>query len=132
MTDSSPTLPDNEAIRQLGRAGYLNCLTDIEPGQGIVRATFDLALIGKLRDDGRFASGILYRLHTDIGHDLIDFRSFAGAFGKGSLQIVIDKKTGKFYADVDKYNVYQDLVGLFGHAFGEVLPYVWRRFWKKG
>ena len=65
----------------------------------------------------------------DVGAKLTDFRSYRGVLGKGSLQIVLDKETGRFYADCDKFNIYEDLVNIFGHSFGEVVPYFVRSSW---
>jgi hypothetical protein len=39
----------------------------------------------------------------------------------------MDRYTGHFYADVDRFNPYQDVVNAFGHVFGEVLPHLFRR-----
>jgi hypothetical protein len=86
-----------------------------------------LSAIRALRADGRFAEGMLYGLHTDVGEDLTDFRSYRGTFGRGSLQIVIDKRTGAFYADIDQWNPYADVVNWVGHAFGEVVPHWFRK-----
>jgi hypothetical protein len=43
------------------------------------------------------------------------------------MQLVIDQQTGHFHVDVDRFNPYQDVVNFFGHAFGEVLPNLFRR-----
>ena len=73
-------------------------------------------VLSHLRADDRFKEGLFYGLHRDVGHALTDFRSFRGALGEGSLQIVIDKETGRFYADVDKWNPYADVVNFIGHT----------------
>lgn len=122
----------NEAHRQLEAAGCLPFLRDVLVSQFTVAAIAQLALVAKLRADTRFMSGIFFGLHRDVGDDLMDFRSFRGALGKGSLQIVLDKKTGRLYADVDRYSAYQDVVNVIGHLFGEVVPHWARRYWPFG
>jgi hypothetical protein len=84
-----------------------------------------------LKNDPNFANGWLYGFHRDVGDNLADFRSFTGTFGDGSLQIVMDRYTGNFWIDVDRFNPYQDVVNFFGHAFVEVLPNLFKKlcFW---
>lgn len=74
-----------------------------------------------LRRDPRFHEGSLHYLHVDVGTRRTDFRSYKGMVCRGSLQVVVDLATGRFYADIDGWNPYQDLVNWFGHAVGEVL-----------
>lgn len=74
-----------------------------------------------LRVDKRFHEGALHRLHADVGKHRTDFRSFKGEVCPGSLQVVVDLKSGRFYADIDGWNPYQDLVNWVGHTFGEVI-----------
>ena len=109
-------------LSQLVASGYFPYLRHVElHNSRTVRFVISPeGLEALLKDTERFASGLLYGYHRDVGEDLIDFRSFTGEFGKGSLQIVIDKTTLKGYADCDRWNPYADLVGWFGHA-GEVL-----------
>lgn len=75
-----------------------------------------------LRRNKRFTEGSLHGLHVDVGKRRTDFRSERNSVGVGSLQIVVDLESGRFYADIDKWNPYQDAVNWLGHAFGEVLP----------
>lgn len=92
-------------------------------GAPCLRGIMDPAIVPALEADRRFAHGPFYKLHGDVGSDLIDFRSYSTELGgKGSLQLVLDKGTGAFYADVDRGNPYQDVVGATVHLFGEVLP----------
>jgi hypothetical protein len=109
-------------LDQLDRAGYRRYLTVTEQTDRHVKGTMDLAVLEQLQRDGRFAQGCLHYLHQDVGKDRTDFRSFRGAFGKGSLQLVIDRKTGNAYADIDGWNPYEDVVGQVGHSFVDVLP----------
>lgn len=114
-------------VLQLSAAGYIaDFLSYSENGETLL-GTVKLDVIEKLKQDARFACGVFYGLHRDVGHDLIDFRSFTGTLGKGSLQLVIDKKTGACYADIDGHNPYQDLVGTLGHLFGAVIPGFFKR-----
>jgi hypothetical protein len=56
-------------------------------------------------------------------------RSFNNDLDTGrSLQIVVDQYTGNFYADTDRFNPYQDVVSVLGHAFVEVLPGLLKKF----
>lgn len=114
-------------FEQLERTGYLRYLTLATVESSYVTGTANLAVLEHLSRDDRFAHGPLHGLHTDVGPDRVDYRSFRGAFGKGSLQIVISKETGRCYCDVDKWNPYADVVGFVGHAFGEVVPHWVRR-----
>lgn len=107
-------------VSQLTRAGVLRFLTPVENSEKTVLAQADEGLIPFLEAHDAFASGGLHLLHPDVGDHRRDFRSYRGAFGKGSLQIVVDERTGKFYADVDAWNPYADVVNWIGHA-GEVI-----------
>lgn len=82
----------------------------------------NLAALDELSNDENFADGFLYGLHTDVGRELHDFRSYTGSFGDSSLQIVISADSGNFHIDVDQFNPYQDVVNFFGHVFVEALP----------
>jgi hypothetical protein len=114
----------DEIRAQLEKAGLTPYLLDADPSshEYAVTGRFRVTAINALRADTRFASGLLYQLHRDVGQHLTEFRAHPGELGQGSLQIVIDKTTGRFYADLDKYNPYTDLVNSIGHAFGEVIP----------
>jgi hypothetical protein len=112
---------------QIARAGYSQFVQDyVEHGDTLL-GNVDLELIDRLHHDPRFASGVFYGFHRDVGGDLIDFRSYNGELGEGSLQLVIDRFTGAIYADIDRFNPYQDVVRIFGHLFREVLPGFFRR-----
>lgn len=117
-----------EAHRQLEAAGYLDFLSSVDCSvESCVRAKADLDIVPALRADRRFKEGIGHLLHADVGDDRTDFRGHRGEFGKGSLQIVVDKRTGVFYCDVDGWSPYEDVIGLFAHA-GEVIRNRWRRW----
>ena len=107
---------------QLEAAGLTPYLVDTAKSDHAVTGRLRVAAVNVLRADPRFASGSLYQLHRDVGTDLCEFRAHPGELGAGSLQIVIDKTTGKFYADLDRFSPYTDLVNWLGHAFGEVVP----------
>lgn len=122
-----------EIIEQLRKARLFEFLRDVTTTEstihGFVIDGLMVDLLTQLRHDERFAEGKFYGLHRDIGHALVDFRAFRNALGEGSLQIVIDKETGRFYADVDKWNPYADVVNFVGHT-GEVIAGFfggWRR-----
>ena len=110
------------------RAGYLDAATDVrELGEGSITGRFPGSVYDALMIDPRFANGELHKLHKEMGFDLQDFRSYRNTFGNGSLQIVINRQTGAFYADVDGWNPYQDVVNILGHTFGEVVPHWFAR-----
>jgi hypothetical protein len=117
-----------DALDQLRASGYLPDHCDVL-GSGVV-GVLTTPTITRLIADSRFANGVLYGLHRDVGAHLQDFRSFSGTFGRGSLQIVVDHQTGRFYSDIDVFNPYEDLIGFFGHAFAEVVPHGLKAWWK--
>lgn len=121
-------ITESEALRQITRAGLLDYLTITGVTQSSVHGKLNLEAVPLLSGDKRFARGVLYGLHRDVGTDLTDFRSFGGELGKGSLQIVVDTKTGDCYCDVDRFSPYGDVVGFLGHAFAEVVPHWLMRF----
>ena len=72
------------------------------------------------------------------GGSFQDFRSFNGGNTKvdnRSLQVVLHRdNNGKIlgaYVDTDRFNTKQDLIGIFGHTFGEVIPYGIKRLFGK-
>lgn len=107
---------------QLERAGYLSYVASYTPEGRGWRGRIDLEVISLLDRDDRFAKGLLYGLHLDVGdgRNLVDYRSYTGALGRGSLQIVIDRDTGDCWIDVDRHCPYEDVVRFIGHA-GEVI-----------
>lgn len=113
-----------EQLRLSGCYPYILTAVEVENG---IRGKVQLSLINKLKKDGRFLSSPLHALHADVGPNRCEFRSITGAFGEGSMQIVINRDTGAFFADIDKFNPAQDAVGAFGHLFGEVIPNLFRK-----
>lgn len=117
-------LPISEVLAQANRTGYLGYFRDMETGSTYFRAHvlphMLPVLLNALRHDDRFKEGILFGLHRDVGNALTDFRSHTNEFGDGSLQFVIDQKTGACYGDVDRFSPYSDVVGFAGHS-GEVI-----------
>jgi hypothetical protein len=122
------TEQDNPVLYQLTQSGYLPDFYEYQQNGQTLLGTVDLSIVERLLCDTRFANGVFYGLHRDVGHDLIDFRSYRGTLGKGSLQLVIDQVTGLCYADIDIWNPYADLVGVVGHLFGEVIPHRVKRW----
>jgi hypothetical protein len=117
----------HEVVLQLSDAGYITDFVSYSESEGeTLMGIARLEIIDKLKADPRFANGVFYGLHRSIGNDLIDFRSHTGELGIGSLQIVIDKKTGAAYADIDHFSPYADVVGFVGHS-GEVVKHFWKR-----
>lgn len=114
------TVTENEPLRQIRAAGYEAYLSDILLTERTVDAKANLVLVERLCCDPNFKQGIFHRLHKHVGPNRTEFRSLRGQFGEGSLQIVVSRETCVLYADCDGWNVYEDLVGVFGHAVGEV------------
>ena len=92
---------------------------------------FTLAVLDVLKADKRFLSGGLHLLHPEVPRPRCEYRSITGTLGPGSLQIVINTATGCFSADVDCFNIYQDVVNIGGHTFIEVLPHFVQRWFRK-
>lgn len=123
-----------DILAQLERAGLVPFIVDVDPSNGessSISGRLRCDVVPVLDTDPRFASGVLYQLHKDVGGHLTEFRSHTGALGWGSLQIVIDKRTGRFHADLDEFNPYQDLVNFGGHSFKEVIPYLFRKLFRR-
>lgn len=119
-----------EVLAQLHMAGLLQFFPTLYVGPSSVSGSVDLRVIDFLRKDDRFLSGILHRLHPEVGEDRVEFRSIRGTFGDGSLQIVIGRDTERFHADVDAFSPYDDLVGFGGHT-GEVAGHFFARLWNR-
>ena len=66
---------------------------------------------------GIFRKGRLHNRHKDVGPARIDYRSFRGALGSGSMQIVVSRTTGAVFIDMDDFNPYEDLASFIGHAW---------------
>jgi hypothetical protein len=125
--------PASEVLRQLLLTDLPCHCSDIIMNDSVsLRFTLNETGRAALELDPRFASGVLHGLHADVGAHRDDYRSYSGAFGKGSLQIVVDRVTGAAYADVDGHNPYQDVVGFVGHAFAEVVPGWIKKRFRKG
>lgn len=112
--------------RQLIAAGVVPFLLSVEIEPTCVRGWSYPGLLQHLRQHEAFTEGALHGLHPEVGEDRTDFRAWRRAFGSGSLQIVIDTRTGRYYADIDQWNPYEDVVNWVGHA-GEVLRGWWRK-----
>lgn len=121
---------EHEVFWRLAEAGYTKHMESwsVDGHALIGRAT--PAFLLKLRNDKRFASGIFYGLHRDVGDCLEDFRSYHGALGPGSVQVVIDKKTYAVYCDIDRNNPYQDVVRFVGHS-GDVIGHFFRKLFRR-
>lgn len=121
-----------EVHAQLERAGLLPFIQTFDGSDGVsISGYMSLFALRKLEGDNRFRSGPLHLMHGEVGAHRIEFRADPGELGDGSLQIVIDKKTGHFHADVDQFSPYTDLANFVGHAVGEVLPYVLKKLFRR-
>lgn len=112
---------------QLQAAGlWKHVITSTENEDGI-DGLMELYAFHVLRSDPRFTEGPLGTLHPEIGEPRSDFRGDSGAFGKRSLQVVINQETGRFHADTDRYNAYGGALPFSLHGLLEVLPGCFRR-----
>lgn len=68
-------------------------------------------------DTGIFRKGCLHNRHKDVGPARLDYRSFRGALGRGSMQIVVSTTTGAVFIDMDRFNPYEDLASFIGHSW---------------
>jgi hypothetical protein len=102
---------------------------DATKAQGAhISGRFQMAILKYLPNHPEFKFGPAL-LHAEVGTPRIEFRSLKGAFGDGSLQIVINLKDGRFYADVDNFNPYESWGEFMKHNVLEVyLP----KWFKKG
>lgn len=66
---------------------------------------------------GIFRKGRLHNHHKDVGPARVDYRSFRGALGSGSMQIVVSTTTGVVFIDMDQFNPYEDLASFIGHSW---------------
>lgn len=57
----------------------------------------------------------------DVGKPRLEFRSERSAFGKDtSLQVVVNLRDGRFYADLDRFSPYDGIAGFLKHNLIEV------------
>jgi hypothetical protein len=111
----------DQVLEQLKAVGCFQFIHDYIVGPISVAGTCELRMVAHvLRKDARFIEGFLHWLHVDVGPNRTDFRSVKGSVGVGSLQVVVDLKSGRFYSDVDGWNPYQDLVNWIGHTVSDV------------
>ena len=88
------------------------------------------ALVSYLKTNGCFLSGSGYGYHKrqvrgpGPERRYSDSRSVRSGGSTGSLQFVLGEIG---YADLDRYNPYQDVLNFFGHLFWEVAPYEFGR-----
>jgi hypothetical protein len=113
---------NTQVLDQIKASGLQDYFVSFIADGHAYRGTVRLGILDKLKVDDGFCCGPLYRLHLDVGDNLIEYRSHTGSFGRGSLQIVIDQTTGRYYADIDRWSPYSDVVGVLGHMFSEVVP----------
>ena len=101
-------------------------------GNGI---TFEFVDFGEaltiLGRRGLFAQGPLGILHSRIvGGVLTEYRSYRRK-EPHSLHVVIGKGE-RVFADLDRFNPYQNPVALVKHALLELMPHLWRVAFNRG
>lgn len=122
MKRSAPDVIDR--LQQEGLLDY------VKPGSVIVSeysidGVMDLAVLEALDKRPNFQRGPWHRLHRK-GENQTEYRSYR--YDNMSLQVVINTDTGEFYSDLDKYSPYEDVVGIVGHLFVEVVPNTLRKW----
>jgi hypothetical protein len=123
----------SDVLDQLAKAGVLSYIKpgSVEVNAHSISGEIESDVLDLLRDHCQFQEGIFHGLHRDVGSHRTEFRSHRGAFGAGSVQIVIGRTSGKFYADIDGFSPYEDVVGIVGHLFGEVVPNKLRHWFRR-
>lgn len=125
---AAPTLRGRLAVDQIAQTAVWRYVSNFHTDGDGCRGILAPEGLAQLDRDPHFLSGPFSLLHRDIPEPRLDYRSLKGAFGKGSLQLVVCETTGEFWCDVDRFSAYQDVVNIVGHAFGEVLfPKLFRR-----
>jgi hypothetical protein len=82
-----------------------------------------------LRDRRRFREGPLGVLHSaQVGGLDTEYRSCRKS-GEYSLHVVVGR-TGLAFADLDRYNPYQNAKGLILHGALELAPHLFRTLWE--
>lgn len=117
-----------DVLKTHGLADYF---IDYVIGETSVTGKAQLLIIWKiLRSDhwrAVFIEGNLHHLHVDVGPRRTDFRSRRGTIHKRSVQFCIDLDSGRFHADIDRFNSYQGIKDAAGHLFLEVIPGLLKR-----
>ena len=110
-----------DVIDRIEEAGYLGDIIEREIHGSHVTGRCTLALIHKLRRDERFQECPFNHLHPNVGKPRTGFRAHRDELGSGSLQIVINKRTGQFEADCDRFPSGSDVAGAVSHLAVEVI-----------
>jgi hypothetical protein len=71
---------------------------------------------------GRFGSRHAKEVGAAVRADADDFRSRMGKLGPRSLELMINWKTSRAYADIDRFDMYGGLAPATAHVFLEFLP----------
>ena len=124
--------PASAIVAQLDAAGVLPFVRSLTTQEG---TTDHGAHVGGMLDTFRAINYLVRhprfkeapaQLHAEVGFPRIEFRSHGGAFGSGSLQVVIGP-TGKFYADLDRWNPLESVEDCVKHNLFEVWWPKWLR-----
>lgn len=127
---SAKTVSGLDVWLQLESAGVKRYLKNWNMETKSVRGNAHLDVVKYLRAHQSFKEGVFHGLHPDVGDHRCDFRGHRNEFGVGSLQIVMDRKTGSLYADIDHFSPYEDVVSFIGHS-GEVIGNFFRRRFRR-
>ena len=84
----------------------------------------------RMFDVGPLGPGHVKEVGAATRSDALDFRSVGGAFGPGSLEVMINRVSLQGYADIDHFNLYGGLAPAFAHVFFELLPHEVERMFK--
>jgi hypothetical protein len=119
------TVVQNQTVVALRAYGVLPAAGSLRgSGSGVVFEFADTAVaMGVLRQRGLFAQGPLGILHSKVlGGVVTEYRSYRRQ-QPYSLHVVIGK-TGKIFADLDRFNPYQNVRHLLMHGVVEVVPHL--------
>jgi hypothetical protein len=77
----------------------------------------------KVFEEGPLGDGHVKAVRASERSEAADFRSFNGALGYWSLEVMINRKTFLGYADIDRFDIYGGLAPAAGHVFLELFPH---------
>lgn len=116
-------------IETCGARPFLDIVA-VHPDRPLVWIQAKPELLPYLQAHKDFVCGPLSALHPRVGTPRIDLRAYRRSFGPRALQFVINPDTGVGDVDLDRFNPYEDVVSILGHA-GEVVSHRLGRLFRR-